>query len=380
MATLAPLLQRDVKLNLVGEEPPSPPAADVNVYHVDDDPAHGYVYQALLRDPGVVVLEEWGLHRLVHAETAGRGDEGEYEREARHSHGELGTFVARQVVRGLGGALPGAFLRMNERVLAAGRGFVATGAAVHERLAARCPHRPVVHLPLAFQAPPQPHGNHEARSQLGVSPEGLLVIAVRPRGAPTPPAGVARALEEVRAAEPRVAVRWVGEGEPDIAVHIAAADVVVALDQPLRLGLGSAVPLAMDEGKAVLVSAGSGIAREMPDGVVAHVSPGSSEVAEAVALVRRLLGDEPLRARMGRLARSHAGARHDPEGTARVLLDLLESVGPTSETRGVRPVARSSNATWALNEIGVAARELGLANPPPGLASLTDSLFEEDDR
>ena len=73
-------------------------------------------------------------------------------------------------------------------------------------------------------------------------------------------------------------------------------------------------------------------------------------------------------------------SHRDPEGTARALLDLFGSVGPTSETGGVRLATRSRIATWALDEIGVAARELGLANPPPGLASLTDSLFEEDDR
>ncbi len=36
--------------------PAVPPAVDVHVYDVADDPAHGFVYRALRREPGVVVL------------------------------------------------------------------------------------------------------------------------------------------------------------------------------------------------------------------------------------------------------------------------------------------------------------------------------------
>jgi glycosyltransferase involved in cell wall biosynthesis len=380
VAILAPLLSHHAELVVVSEEPPSPVDADVNVYHVDDDPAHGYVYRALLRRPGVVVLEEWGLHRLVHAETAGRGDETVYQREARRSHGELGSFVTRQVIRGLGGVLPDALLTMNDRVLDAGIGFVATSVAVHDRLAARCLDRPVIHLPLAFQTPPPLPREDEARDLLGVSGESRLVVAVQPRGTVDVAASGARALDEVGAAVPRLAVRWAREGEPDVGPSIAAADVVVALEHPPRAGFGGAVPRAVAGGKAVLVSAGSGAARELPDGVVARVSPGPTEVAETVALVQRLLTDESLRTRMGRLARSHAAERHDPEGTTHAFLDLLRCVGPGRETTSARPPARSDLATCALDEVAVAARELGLAAPPPELGSLTRSLFGEVDR
>ena len=80
VAAVQPYLEREVRVDVVGEEPRSAPVADVDLYHVDDDPAHGFVYRTLLRRPGIVVLEQWGLHRLVHAETAGRaGDENESE-------------------------------------------------------------------------------------------------------------------------------------------------------------------------------------------------------------------------------------------------------------------------------------------------------------
>jgi hypothetical protein len=117
-------------------------AEGVPVYDVADDPAHGFVYRALLRRPGLVVLEDWCLHRLVRAETAGRGDTAAYRREARLCLGETGSFVAEQVLAGRGGALP-ALLAWNERVLAASLALGTTREAVRSRAAHRLGERPV---------------------------------------------------------------------------------------------------------------------------------------------------------------------------------------------------------------------------------------------
>ena len=374
VAALRPHLERDARVEIVDEEPEAAPEADHHVYHVDDHPAHGFVYRALLRQPGVVVLEEWGLHRLVHAETAGRGRVAEYRREARHAHGEVGEFVARQVECGLGGALPDAFLAMNERVLEGGLGFVATSEAVGRALGARSRGRPVAHLPLLFQAPPPP-GRTETRNALGLPPGSNLVVALQPWAADAPPARVVRALARVREAEPRAEVRWTDEDDPDIVSWLSAADVVVALEHPPRAGLGTAVSLAVAAGKSPLVSAGSGAARELPEGVVARVSPGASEIDETVALVRRLLADEPLRSRMGERARAYATTRRDPAGSARALLEMLQA---TEAAPAPWRSPETGLASRARDEMAVAARELGLVELPPGLGPLAAGLFGED--
>jgi hypothetical protein len=144
---LAAELGRGMELVLVGAEPAEPPQVDVDLYHVAGSPAHGVVYRALLRRPGIVCLGEWGLHALVHAETVGRGDPDAYRREARRAHGDKGAFVARQVLAGLGGALP-ALLAMNQRVLDASLALVAFTEELRARAAALLPARPVVYLPL----------------------------------------------------------------------------------------------------------------------------------------------------------------------------------------------------------------------------------------
>lgn len=146
VGALVPHLAREASLVLVDADPAVPPAVDVDVYDVADDPAHGFVYRALRREPGVVALQDWNLHRLVHAETVGRGDPAGYWREARRSRGETGAFVAEQVLAGRGGALP-TVLPLNDRVLEASLGLATTSPEVQARAEARLGGRPCVRLP-----------------------------------------------------------------------------------------------------------------------------------------------------------------------------------------------------------------------------------------
>jgi hypothetical protein len=147
LGALAPHLAREVGLVLVDADLSVPPVADVHVYHVADDPAHGYVFRALRREPGIVVLEDWNTHRLVHAETVGRGDAMAYRREARRAQGETGSFIAEQVLAGQGGALP-AVLPLNDRILEASLALATTREEIQCRASARLHDRPVVLLPV----------------------------------------------------------------------------------------------------------------------------------------------------------------------------------------------------------------------------------------
>ena len=380
VAALRPHLEAAVDLEVIGTEPPSGPEADLHLYHVGDDPAHGFVYRTLLRQPGAVVLEEWGLHRLIHAETAGRGDPGAYMREARRAHGETGTFVARQVVRGLGGGLP-ALLTVNDRVLDASLGLVATSEAVRARAVARLPTRPVVHLSLAFAGATALSGRGAARAALRIEADRFVVVAVQPAADPAPPERIVRALHRVCEAEPRVITLWTAHDDPRRRTRLGAADVVVVLEHPARAGIAPAVAEAVAAGLPTLVTAGSGAAREVPAGVVVPVSPGRTEGEEVEALVRRLLAEPSLRARVGRLARTYAAERCRPEQAARDLVVFLralaEGTEASLETMGAQRIAEGTLLAGAIEEVRWTARELGLATVPPGLAPLVGRLFGE---
>jgi hypothetical protein len=145
VASAAPLLAREHELAIVGTPEASRPPADLDVYHVRDSPACGYVYRALVERAGIVVLDHWNLHALVFAETAGRGTPDAYRREARRAHGDVGSFVARQVLAGLGGEL-GRLVPLNRRVLESSLGLVSFEAEIAARAAALLPGRPVLHV------------------------------------------------------------------------------------------------------------------------------------------------------------------------------------------------------------------------------------------
>jgi glycosyltransferase involved in cell wall biosynthesis len=71
---LLPALRERIDV-VVAEPGRRPPAADVALYHVGNDPdAHGWIVDALRRHPGVVVLHELVVHHLIAGITIGRGD------------------------------------------------------------------------------------------------------------------------------------------------------------------------------------------------------------------------------------------------------------------------------------------------------------------
>jgi hypothetical protein len=188
--------------------------------------------------------------------------------------------------------------------------------------------------------------------------------------------GARLALAAACAAEPSLLLRpW--PDEDDAASRLlAAADVVVALGHPPWGGPPSLVARAVAAGLPTLVSAGSAAA-DLP-GVV-EVSPGPSEGAELEALLLRLSRDVRLRVRVGALARAHRATAGDPAPAAAALLDLVRLVLPGSEGARRAFAARAAEAETllaaALDELRWPAREVGLAELPPGVEPLVVPLL-----
>lgn len=139
-------------ITLVSEPAAVRPAADLDIYHLRDDPAFAFVLRSLEARPGIVVLEDQSLHTLVHAETAGRGDLAGYLRAARRAAGPRGAFVARQVLRGLGGALV-PLLALDDTVLDGALALIVADAGQQARLARRVRGRPLLVLSLVENGP-----------------------------------------------------------------------------------------------------------------------------------------------------------------------------------------------------------------------------------
>jgi glycosyltransferase involved in cell wall biosynthesis len=379
--------------------------SDLDVYHVGNSPAHAYVYRAALARPGVVVLHDFCLHHLVLRETVERGDRDAYLREMRRAHGELGTFVARQVARDLGGDLLPALFPLNDRLLESSLAVVGLTRFVTERVRQRLPERPVFHLPhhLALPGGPLP-SRQEARRRLGVPDYALLVTAPGLATASKRLDVAIRAVARLRTAHPTLRLvvaggvdprlplaAWaetagLGDGLvvtgrlalPDFILHLVAADIVLALRFPSHGEMSGALVRALGVGRPVLVTAGSPAAEEFPEGVVVPVDPGPSEAAELEALLARLLSEAALRETIGGLARAHVAELHALDDTAarlaRFLIEVHAQKAVLEAEVAARRVPEGSLLGTLLNEVRFAALDLGLPGIPQGIEPLLGEL------
>jgi glycosyltransferase involved in cell wall biosynthesis len=378
----------------------SEPAA-LRVYTLGNSRWHGFAYGEALRRPGVLWMHEWSLHGLVLGETFLRGEPASYRRLMRDAYGTTGSVLAGQVMGGFCGPLLEALFPLSEHLVRRSRAVVATTGFTAARAARVRPGLPVRHIPLHASLPLHPLPSRaEARRALGLPAEALVVTAP---GLVNPLKRLDVALRVGgRLGRRWPALRFVVAGEnppalplaewgreagladrlvltgrlslPDLARHLVAADVVLALRFP-SLGEMSAVLLrALAAGRPALVTAGTPSGDEFPEGVVVPVDPGRYEEAELEALLDRLLGDAALREAIGERARAHVVRRHDPRGLALGLLDFLEEAAraplppPPDDARGLRGDL--------LDELGRAARELGMATVPDDARARAEALAQ----
>src|ERR1700721_1311294 len=87
--TLIEHLKPLVELEVLGDasRPFDPARFDVALYHLGNNPYHGFVYQAALAHPGVVVMHESNLHHLVADLTIRQNDWDAYLRECEYDSG-----------------------------------------------------------------------------------------------------------------------------------------------------------------------------------------------------------------------------------------------------------------------------------------------------
>jgi len=406
VAESLPALAHHFDVVTVSEEPrAAPPPADLDLYHLGNSPAHGFVYRAARARPGVVVLHDWSLHHLVLHETVERGDVPGYLREMRRAYGETGAFVGRQVARALGGDLLPALFPLNDRVLEGSLGVVTLSRQTAGRVARRLPGRPQLHLPHHLSLPIEPPpARAESRARLGLPADAFVVTAPGLATVNKRLDVAVRVMARLRADHPESVLVIAGASDPrlpleawareaglgdglrvtgrlelaDFERHLAAADVVLALRFPSHGEMSGAVVRALGVGRPVLVSAGSAAADEFPEGVVVPVDPGPREEAELEAFLRHLYASPGLRETIGTLAAVHVREGHGLATTAAALAGFLGSVEEGKE-RAVASL-QADRATegglmgYLMEEVRWGARDLGLVDVRLGLEGLLAPL------
>jgi len=123
--TLAAHLKPLVELELFadGDQPFDASRFDIALYHLGNNPYHGFAYEAALRHPGVVVMHESNLHHLIAELTIRRNDWDGYLRECEYAGGAAALDYAHRV-RALEVGPDYEGVPMTRRVLESARGAI----------------------------------------------------------------------------------------------------------------------------------------------------------------------------------------------------------------------------------------------------------------
>jgi glycosyltransferase involved in cell wall biosynthesis len=104
---------------------------------------------------------------------------------------------------------------------------------------------------------------------------------------------------------------------------MGAVDIAVDLRFPHRGEVSGSLARAMQSGLPTVVSA-TGTYLDISDELVVRVPAGRPEPVEIASVLRRLVDDPELRARIGGAARAHMEAQDREERTAHVYADAIE--------------------------------------------------------
>ena len=326
-AALVEPLARLLELEVFDAAPAAfdPSRFDVALYQVGNNPHHGFVYEAALRHPGVVVLHEANLHHLLADLTIRRGDWDAYLREVEYAGGPEASAYTRRV-RALETGPDYEGVPMTRRLIESARAIIVHSSAVLDHVRAAGYRGPVARIP---------HGAWLAsadrltwRERLGIADDAPLIGIF---GFLKPYKRIPESLRAFRRllrVEPRAKLILAGEPHPDFpldsAIHalglaasvrvlgftpiedftgsMAACDIVLNLRYPTVGETSGSLLRAMGLGKPVLVS-DVGAFRDLPGDICLKVAVGPIEEDEIFEYLNLLVARPDLARALG--ARAH---------------------------------------------------------------------------
>ncbi len=389
-ALLLPALREHVDVSVVRRGAKRPPrGVELSVYHIGNNPeAHGWIFDALRRRPGLVVLHDFVLHHLVAGVTIGRRDGHGYLDAMEREHGVVGRLLAHGVLDKrlppLWEARPEEFPLAGE-VLSRATGLVVHSHYVEERARGAGYGGPIFRIPHPAWADPGVDTAEVAGDPL----IGAFGNVNQSKRAPQ----LLEAFARVRAEHPGARLLLVGATSPGFDLDrrlqrlglddeglvregyvderrlwalMRACDVHVSLRSPTMGETSGTAIRALTLGKPLVVS-DVGWFAELPGGVALKIPVGDEEVADLTAALQLLVERSDARERMGAAARDLATGEHDLARVAERQAAAFEVVA------GGRAVADD-----VLREIGAAAAGVGIAPGTSEAAEIARRLSEVD--
>lgn len=344
------------------------------IYFLGNNPHHAWIYEAAMRNPGVVVLHDLVLHHLIVEMTLARGDVDGYVAALEANHGEAGASWARGRAAGLHSEMGNFLMPASVDVANRSRAVIVHNRYAADRLRSFGVTTPIHVVPHPFEPQPSARARRdEIRATHGFASDdrviGLFGFLTSAKRAEV----VLAAFAQARAAEPRLRLLVVGEPAPNVdvdalrgdgitftgyvddsqfAAYFAAVDRLVNLRYPSAGETSGTLIRAFEAGKPVAVSDYAQFA-ELPDDCVVKIPFGDGEVdALSDFLVRDL--PDPAEAQ-ARWLRENASMELTVRGYLAALED--QSRVPIELVTGTIPLFPNLQAT--LREDKIVIRNTG---------------------
>jgi glycosyltransferase involved in cell wall biosynthesis len=341
---------------------------DLAVYQMGNGPAHDFVYEPLVRVPGLLVLHDLVLHHArgrmfleapeprAYARDPGRAEArdaaaaviGRYAAEVAYSYPAQGSRLVEAHLGTVGELLPYAYPLFRLPVEAS------RAVAVHNDFMARAiaeevPGADVVRIPMPMAPlPVAPAAVEALRRQYGIAADDFVVgafgLVTREKRIETVARAVARAARihpgvrllvvgpvadrgalEAHLARLGLASRAVVTGRVPfsaLAAHIELADAVAHLRYPTARETSAALLRVLSQGRPTIMGDLEHLADVPSDAVVrADVSDEEGETTRAIL---NLAGSPARRARLGSAARAFVERAHAPALSAEAYAGAIE--------------------------------------------------------
>ncbi|MDQ3931040.1 MAG: glycosyltransferase family 4 protein, partial [Chloroflexota bacterium] len=319
---------------------------DSVVYQMGNSAAHAYIYDALLKYPGVVAMHEFVLHHLRVWMTLNGGRRKEYLGMMERQYGEEGLDAARRVLLG---QYPEALFDypLSDEVIQAAKGIIVHSRYMEGLVKGVRPDVPVSVVPMGVPLPPH-IPRDEARARLGLDPDLFLVTSVGHLNPYKRVSATLRAFKALLMEVPNSAYLLIGSRSPnydptrqiemlgltervrstgyvspqEFPYYLAASDVCLNLRYPTAGETSASLLRIMGAGVPVLVSR-TGSFEELPDDAVGKVDVGDFEEELLLEYLLLLARRPDLREAMSISARRYVAEHHTLEGAAMGYLRFL---------------------------------------------------------
>ena len=341
---------------------------DLAAYQMGNGPAHDFVYEPLVRVPGLLVLHDLVLHHArgrmfldapearayardpgnAAAREAAAAVIGRYEAEVAYSYAGQGRRVVEAHLATVGDLLPYAYPLFRLPVEAS-RAVAVHNAFMAEAIASEVPGAQVVRVPMPMRPLPVEAAAVDAlRKRYGIAADDFVVgtfgLVTREKRVDTVARAVARATSlhpgvrllvvgpvadrealDARLASLGLASRAVVTGRvpfPELAAHIEMADAVAHLRYPTARETSAALLRVLAQGRPTIMGDLEHLADVPQDAVIrADVADEEGETTRAIL---KLAASPALRARLGATARAFVERAHAPTLTAEAYADAIE--------------------------------------------------------